>query len=188
MEIQTLYIVEGYKFNDFGNAYKFEIFIKDKNFTDYELRILAEAFKQNLTIKDEEKITKIAPDGSKMKLVLKGINEGLNVELYNNPELSLEQMALIYDALKQNLDVKTFNSPEFTFAQMKAIIYGLINKLDVTAYANPKYNFEQMKELIDGLEKGLNIHILQNEKLTANEMKQIKKRLILMKNRIKSNK
>lgn len=181
MEIQLLYIVEGYKFTDFKNANNFETFIKGKDFKDYELRILAEIFKQNVEIKDVEKIIKVAPDTAKMKLALKGLNEGLNVEYYNNPELSLEQMALIYEALKQNLDVKTFNRPEFTFAQMKAIIYGLINKLDVTAYANPKYDFEQMKELIDGLEKGLNIRILQNEKLTANEMKQIKKRLILMK-------
>ena len=181
MEIQFLYIVEGYKFTEFNNANNFETFIKGKNFKDYELRILAEAFKQNLEIKDVEKITKVAPDSAKMKLVLKGLNEGLNVEYYNNPELSLEQVSLIYQALKQSLEVEIFNKPEFTFYQMKAIIYGLINKLDVTAYANPKYNFEQMKELIDGLEKGLNIKILQNEKLTVTEMQQIKKRLILMK-------
>lgn len=123
MEIQVLYIVKGYNFKNFVSANNFEKFIKGKNFKDYELRILAEAFKQNLEIKDVEKIIKVAPDTAKMKLVLKGLNEGLNVEYYNNKELTLEQMALIYEALKQNLEVEIFNKPEFSIMKLENVIF-----------------------------------------------------------------
>lgn len=48
MEIQLVYIVEGYKFKEYKNANNFEEFIKNKNFKEYELRIIVEAFKENL--------------------------------------------------------------------------------------------------------------------------------------------
>lgn len=56
MEIQLVYIVEGYKFKEYKNAANFEEFIKNKNFKEYELRIIADAFKENLNSEDVEKL------------------------------------------------------------------------------------------------------------------------------------
>ena len=181
MEIQLVYIVEGYKFKEYKNADDFEEFIKNKNFKEYELRIIANAFQESLNSEDVEKIVKVGPDSSKMKLVLSGLLEDLNVEFYANKELTIEQMKAIRYGLFNNLKVEYYADPKYTIEQMKAIIYGLINNLKVEHYANPKYTAEQMMELIDGLEKGLDIKILQNEKLSVEEMKQIKNRLMKLK-------
>ena len=112
MEIQLVYIVEGYKFKEYKNANNFEEFIKNKNFKEYELRIIVEAFKENLNNEDVEKIVKVGPDSSKMKLVLKGLLDGLNVDFYTNKELTIEQIELIRYGLFNNLKVEYYADPK----------------------------------------------------------------------------
>ena len=53
--------------------------------------------------------------------------------------------------VNRGLDVRIYDNPEFSFDQMRLIKEGLQLGLDVTQYANPQYSYSQMCEIKDKL-------------------------------------
>ncbi len=57
-----------------------------------------------------------------------GLEKGLDVSVYANPEFTPTQMAEIREGLEKGLDVSVYAHPEFGWEKMKQIRLGLTNK------------------------------------------------------------
>ena len=55
--------------------------------------------------------------------------------------------------INRGLDVRVYDNPDFSFDQMRVIKEGLQLGLDVTQYADPQCNYSQMCEIKDRLKR-----------------------------------
>ena len=56
--------------------------------------------------------------------------------------------------MESGLDVSVYMDPEYSNEQMKQIRYGMEHDLDVSKYADPSISVSEMKEIRQGLEAG----------------------------------
>ena len=85
--------------------------------------------------------------------IIKGLEEGLDVSIYANPEYSWRQMEEIRKGLKEDLDVSWYANPSISARAMELIRWGLEDDLDVSLYANRGYSFKHMREIRDKLHR-----------------------------------
>lgn len=64
------------------------------------------------------------------------------------------QAKQIYLGLQAGVDVSIYSNPEFSYTQMREIKDGLINGVDATLYADPKLTVDEMYRIRDRLEDG----------------------------------
>lgn len=62
------------------------------------------------------------------------------------------QAKQIYLGLQAGIDVSIYADPEFEFDQMKEIKDGLVNRVDARLYADPKLSADEMYHMRDSLE------------------------------------
>lgn len=86
-------------------------------------------------------------------------------------EFDFDQLYLIYSGLEQGLDVKHYANPNFTNLQMKEIKLGLENNLDISIYASEEFDNKQMYYIRDGLMQGLDVTHYAKPELSWQEMK-----------------
>jgi hypothetical protein len=98
-----------------------------------------------------------------------GLEQGLDVSVYADPQYEWPQMRQIEKGLKAGLDVSIYADPKFEAQQMDAIRLGLEEGLDVSIYADPKFDWEQMHMIRNGLEKGLNVSFTPTRNLALNK-------------------
>ncbi len=79
--------------------------------------------------------------------IQKGLERGLDVGLYDSPELSFRQMREIRIGLEQGLDVSYYTSKYYKDTQMREIRLGLMEGLDVSSYARLIYSLPDMQKI-----------------------------------------
>lgn len=84
--------------------------------------------------------------------IQKGLEQGLEVDIYANPEYTGRQMEQIRRGLEKDLDVSIYAKPEFNAGQMEEIRYGLFKGLDVSIYAKPEISWHRMDQMRQELE------------------------------------
>ena len=106
-----------------------------------------------------------------------GLDLGIDVSLYSNPQFDSLQMEQIRFGGIQDLDVSKYNSTEFNYAQMEEIRLGLSDNLTISYYADRKFSYEQMRQIRLGLLSGINILYYADTKYSPQEMYQTRLRL-----------
>ena len=94
--------------------------------------------------------------------IMKGIESGVAVHLYGNPELSEDQMELLREGLEHGLPVRYYNSVQFSLEQMYEIQQGFKEKINVSMYLSSVFDAKQMSEIRQGLKEGLDVSMYAN--------------------------
>lgn len=76
----------------------------------------------------------------------------INDNLY---EFDWYQTKQIYLGLQAGVDVSFYSNPEFSFAQMREIKEGLMDGVDARLYADPKLSVDEMYHMRNRLEDQL---------------------------------
>lgn len=106
-----------------------------------------------------------------------GKQNGIDIRIIANPQLSAEQMKTLREGLESGVNVKPFAFPEYQVLNMKTYILDLQNGINIKAYLSPKYDLGQLAELSLATELGLDISKMSNPKMSANDMAEIRQRL-----------
>ena len=88
--------------------------------------------------------------------------------------------------LENNVDVTLYNNPIYTNKQMREIRLGLEKGLNVSYYASSEFDYQQMVEISRGLEQGLDIEIYLNPNISAHEM-EINRQILLRESKYERN-
>ena len=113
---ETIYTVGNFKFDNFKDAERFNIYL-------------------NLGYFNDEQLTKL----------YMGYKNKIDYTIYANPKFNVYQMGRIYTGLTKGLDVSVYAKPAFDDEQMAEIMLGLSEGLDVSTYAKPEYKWNIMR-------------------------------------------
>jgi hypothetical protein len=113
---ETIYTVGNFKFDNFKDAERFNIYLDLGYFND-------------------EQLTKL----------YMGYKNKIDYTIYANPKFNVYQMGRIYTGLTKGLDVSVYAKPAFDDEQMAEIMLGLSEGLDVSTYAKPEYKWNIMR-------------------------------------------
>ena len=113
-----------------------------------------------LEINDLDYISRIAHTPLKFKETINYINANTNkfnyITKYFN-EFSISQIRVINKGILEGLDITPLNNPKYTSNQMELLLDGIKKGLDISLYANPEYNYYYMREILFALEDGVDI-------------------------------
>ena len=115
---ETIYTVGNFKFDNFKDAERFNIYL-------------------NLGYFNDEQLTKL----------YMGYKNKIDYTIYANPKFNVYQMGRIYTGLTKGLDVSVYAKPAFDDEQMSEIMFGLSEGLDVSTYAKPEYKWNIMRAM-----------------------------------------
>ena len=113
---ETIYTVGNFKFDNFKDAERFNIYLDLGYFND-------------------EQLTKL----------YMGYKNKIDYTIYANPKFNVYQMGRIYTGLTKGLDVSVYAKSAFDDEQMAEIMLGLSEGLDVSTYAKPEYKWNIMR-------------------------------------------
>lgn len=113
---ETIYTVGNFKFDNFKDAERFNIYL-------------------DLGYFNNEQLTKL----------YMGYKNKIDYTIYANPKFNVYQMGRIYTGLTKGLDVSVYAKPAFDDEQMAEIMLGLSEGLDVSTYAKPEYKWNIMR-------------------------------------------
>ena len=113
---ETIYTVGNFKFDNFKDAERFNIYLDLGYFND-------------------EQLTKL----------YMGYKNKIDYTIYANPKFNVYQIGRIYTGLTKGLDVSVYAKPAFDDEQMAEIMLGLSEGLDVSTYAKPEYKWNIMR-------------------------------------------
>ncbi len=116
-------------------------------------------------------------DEKQKQALLEGVENGLDISVYANPNYDSYQMNEIRWGLEKNLDVAQYATTKYNWRQMSQIREGLERNLDISVYADSKYDDLQMEQIRLGLEDKLNISAYINPEYNADQMEQIREGL-----------
>ena len=60
-----------------------------------------------------------------------GLEQGLNVSIYANPEFNCSQLNVIFEGLNEGLDVSSYANPEYSLEKMQRIRFKLEDENDL---------------------------------------------------------
>ena len=113
-----------------------------------------------------------------MEQMLWGLEAGLDVSVYADPEFSELEMVEIREGLEVGVSVYSYADPKFDWMQMREIRRGLEKgKVDARLYADPKYDWGQMREIRRGMVKGVDVSIYADPKYNDDQMREIRRGL-----------
>ena len=115
---ETIYTVGNFKFDNFKDAERFNIYLDLGYFND-------------------EQLTKL----------YMGYKNKIDYTIYANPKFNVYQMGRIYTGLTKGLNVSVYAKPTFDDEQMAEIMLGLSEGLDVSTYAKPEYKWNIMRAM-----------------------------------------
>lgn len=93
-------------------------------------------------------------DHSQMKQIRMGLLKGLDVSVYAKPHVHVTLMMAALQAIENGVEPKSLEpyiDPRFSASQLELIGSGLKAGIDVSAYARPEFNWEQMREILIGM-------------------------------------
>ncbi len=102
-----------------------------------------------------------------------GVESGLDVSSYANPEFMAIQMRQIRMGLQDCLDVSAYADPKFDWFQMEEIRYGIMEGLNYALYAKPEIGYEKMRVIRKGLQE--NIDLSNFIQLSAGILEELRK-------------
>lgn len=108
---------------------------------------------------------------NQLKLIVKGIDEGLKVHLYANPDLDELQMYEVYLGVKSNINIYEYNNPEYSCEKMRLVRVCLENGIDPIDYITPIDYLQCINDLYYyavsvGIECGCNQEYLNSDNFT----------------------
>ena len=116
-------------------------------------------------------------DSYQMNEIRWGLEKNLDVTQYATTKYNWRQMSQIREGLERNLDISVYADSKYYDLQMEQIRLGLEDKLDISAYINLEYNADQMEQIRKGLEQKLDVSIYANPKFDWEQMSEIRKGL-----------
>ena len=104
------------------------------------------------------------------EIIRDGLEAGVDIYKYANPEYSEDKMLEILEKLQQKRvdeelttgDLNGYMSSDFSEPCRIKLIDAFAEGLDVKAIANPEFNEKQLEILIEGLRKGLDVTVYAN--------------------------
>lgn len=106
--------------------------------------------------------------------IQKGLDAGIDVSRYANPEFDKRQMEEIRLGLQNGVDVTIYASSFFLGYQMDVIRQGLEAGVDVAVYAKTEFNHLQMAQIMWGLRKGLDASVYARPEYSHRQMFEIR--------------
>lgn len=108
---------------------------------------------------------------NQLKLIVKGIDEGLKVHLYANPDLDELQMYEVYLGVKSNVNIYEYNNSEYSCEKMRLVRVCLENGIDPIDYITPIDYLQCINDLYYyavsvGIECGCNQEYLNSDDFT----------------------
>lgn len=108
---------------------------------------------------------------NQLKLIVKGIDEGLKVHLYANPDLDELQMYEVYLGVKSNVNIYEYNNSEYSCEKMRLVRVCLENGIDPIDYITPIDYLQCINDLYYyaisvGIECGCNQEYLSSDDFT----------------------
>ena len=108
---------------------------------------------------------------NQLKLIVKGIDEGLKVHLYANPDLDELQMCEVYLGVKSNVNIYEYNNSEYSCEKMRLVRVCLENGIDPIDYITPIDYLQCINDLYYyavsvGIECGCNQEYLNSDNFT----------------------
>lgn len=108
---------------------------------------------------------------NQLKLIVKGIDEGLKVHLYANPDLDELQMYEVYLGVKSNVNIYEYNNSEYSCEKMRLVRVCLENGIDPIDYITPIDYLQCINDLYYyavsvGIECGCNQEYLNSDNFT----------------------
>ncbi len=108
---------------------------------------------------------------NQLKLIVKGIDEGLKVHLYANTDLDELQMYEVYLGVKSNVNIYEYNNSEYSCEKMRLVRVCLENGIDPIDYITPIDYLQCINDLYYyavsvGIEYGCNQEYLSSDDFT----------------------
>jgi hypothetical protein len=146
---------------------------------------------------DPRLLTKLSPE--QKEEIIKGIDAGIDVSPYLDPDFDKDQMAQIRKGIEAGIDASPYArkdlnwrqmkeiraamvtrpgnrmipyiNPEFDHEQLLQIRLGLVEDRDVSIFAKPEFNWMQMKMIRLGLSMNHDVSVYARPELNSQQMK-----------------
>lgn len=99
---------------------------------------------------------------------------GLDISIYSNPELTVEQMNVIIFAMTHGVDMKPIAKPEYSINDMWKFAVSERFGKDYIHYIDEGFNWDQIQQIKDCKDRGLDATEIENPKLSHSRMNLIK--------------
>lgn len=106
--------------------------------------------------------------------ILLGKEEGLDVSLYSNPELSWLQMEQIRMGIKDKLDVSVYADPSYSYETMKQIRLSMYSSQNLTPYLERGFVDDELEEIRLALEDDLAIEVWVTDDMYMQQIHEIR--------------
>lgn len=126
---------------------------------------------------DIEKYRRLSFDVLQLEQIRKGLESGIDVSSYLDPEKSWLEMEEIRKSLASGFDMSVYSQKGFDWLQCNEIRAGLQAKVDVTRYLNTALLAPQMKEIRKGLERGVDVSYYESPQFDWFQMREIRRGL-----------
>ncbi len=116
-------------------------------------------------------------DSYQLAEIQKGLEAGISVTDYLDPEMPWTEMEEYRLELEQGIDLSSYRKQGFSMDRLSQIRQGMAAGLDVGLYAREDYFAEQMNELREGLAKGLPVMFYKDPAYNYMQMAEIRRGL-----------
>ncbi len=113
-------------------------------------------------------------DSYQLAEIQKGLEAGISVTDYLDPEMPWTEMEECRLELEQGIDLSSYRSQGYSTDRLSQIRQGMIAGLDVSIYAKEDYFAEQMNEIREGLAKGLPVMFYKDPDYNYMQMAEIR--------------
>lgn len=124
---------------------------------------------------DVDKYRRLSFDALQLEQICRGLEKGISVESYLDPELSWMEMENRRLELETGVSITRYEKEGFSVLQCNEIREGLLHKIDVSKYAQLQYMPTQMQQIRKGLEKGLDVSRYRDPDWNWMQMREIRR-------------
>ena len=101
----------------------------------------------------------------------RGLKDDRNLEtILKRPDLDADQMSQVLVGLENGVDVSVYDKPEFNSRQMDQLREAMENNVDVSEIANTKFSNSQMYYLINAKKDGMDISSIAKPEVPQEDM------------------
>ncbi len=127
---------------------------------------------------DLEEVRAKGFDSYQFAEIQKGLEAGVDVTGYLDPDMSWTEMEEYRLELEQGVDLSEYRKAGFSTGRLSQVRQGLIQGVDVSIYAKMDYMSEQMNEIREGLAAGLPIMFYKDPSYNYMQMAEIRQGLV----------
>lgn len=123
---------------------------------------------------DIEEYRRLSLDVLQLEQVRRGLESGVDVSVYLDPEKTWVEMEEIRNSLEAGFDMKRYLERGFDWLQCNEIRSGIQAGLDVSAYCDVHYLAPQMQEIRLGLERHIEVSYYSSTEFDWFQMREIR--------------